>query len=374
MIGSYQSVTCHYDRNQAKSTPRQIGFTLIEMMIGMGLGLTVVAGLITVFQGNKQSSELNQAMADMQENVRYAFDALGRDIRMAGFQGCALSSEATATIKASDAPTSNFYLSSLSGSHVGDGKNWEPVPPPTFKYPEAIEVVANTDALSIQFGNQELFNVQAMSNSSSDVVLDALPETIAAGDYVLISNCQTADLFRVTAINNATLKHDSSLNQGSATLSTAYGQGDSANLATLMKFEANVYFLANTGRKNQSGDDITSLYRQTLPFDSPPQEMVEGVEQFRIKFGIREEKSDDLQWGSAKDVAGEFEKVQSVQIGLLMASYERLLPANDAKSYFVAGDLVVPETANGTLNTPTHAADKRFRLSFNTTINVRNRR
>lgn len=355
--------------------PQQCGFTLVEVMIALALGLVLISGLVTVFQGNKQSSELNQAMAEMQESARFALDALTRDARMAGFQGCALASDSSAKVIASDAPTDNLNLSALTGSRIIGTKNWDPPPPLTFTIPTAgIEPVVGSDVLSLQFGNQEIFNVLPMPNAGADIVLSEAPTTIEAGDLLLVGNCQVADLFRATAVNDATIKHGSLLNQGTANLSIAYGQGGANNLSMLTKFEANVYFLANTGRKNKSGDEIISLYRQTLPFDQPPQEMIEGVEQFRIKYGIREEGTNSIMWGNASDVAGDFDRVHSLQIGLLMSSYERLAPAADNKSYIVAGDLVMPSQSTGAAGDPTHAGDRRFRLAFNTTINIRNRR
>jgi len=80
------------------------GVSLIELLIAMTLGLILLAGMIAVFSGNKRSSELNTAMANIQENARFALSALGKDIRMAGFQGCLDSRRGRMIVKSVDAP------------------------------------------------------------------------------------------------------------------------------------------------------------------------------------------------------------------------------------------------------------------------------
>ncbi len=64
---------------------RQSGLTLIELMIAIALSLLVLAAILQLFIGTKQSYNLQEGMARMQENGRYAVDLLAQDIGMAGF-------------------------------------------------------------------------------------------------------------------------------------------------------------------------------------------------------------------------------------------------------------------------------------------------
>lgn len=66
----------------------QGGFSLIELMIALLLGLIVILGAITVFLSNKQSYRTNVALGQVQENARVAFDLIARDVRQAGLTGC----------------------------------------------------------------------------------------------------------------------------------------------------------------------------------------------------------------------------------------------------------------------------------------------
>ena len=56
---------------------RAAGFSLVEMMIAMVLGLIVVAGLIQVLLANRKSYQLQQGTNILQQNVRFASDRIG---------------------------------------------------------------------------------------------------------------------------------------------------------------------------------------------------------------------------------------------------------------------------------------------------------
>ena len=64
------------------------GFTLIELMVAMVLGLIVVAGVISVMLSNKRSYRTNEGLAQVQESARTAFELMARDIRQASGNGC----------------------------------------------------------------------------------------------------------------------------------------------------------------------------------------------------------------------------------------------------------------------------------------------
>lgn len=64
---------------------RQYGFTLIEIMVASVLGIVILAGVMQIYFGSKQSFHLQNQMAELQQNQRIALEFLTRDIRMAGF-------------------------------------------------------------------------------------------------------------------------------------------------------------------------------------------------------------------------------------------------------------------------------------------------
>lgn len=64
------------------------GFSLIEVMLALGLGLLLVLAGGRVFIGALQSWQAQEAAARMQEEARFVLQRMARDIRMAGAFGC----------------------------------------------------------------------------------------------------------------------------------------------------------------------------------------------------------------------------------------------------------------------------------------------
>ncbi|NVK54634.1 MAG: PilW family protein [Alteromonadaceae bacterium] len=63
---------------------RQAGYSLIELMISLVLGLIITAGVIQVFVGTRATNSLNQAIAEVQEYGRYITWRLQDELREVG--------------------------------------------------------------------------------------------------------------------------------------------------------------------------------------------------------------------------------------------------------------------------------------------------
>jgi type IV pilus assembly protein PilW len=66
------------------NTPQR-GFTLIEMMIAMLIGVFLMAGVIQIFLSAKQAYRLQENLSRLQENGRLAMDGITKDMRMTGY-------------------------------------------------------------------------------------------------------------------------------------------------------------------------------------------------------------------------------------------------------------------------------------------------
>ena len=62
------------------------GFSLIEMMIAMTIGMILMVAVAQLFYGNRQTSAAQDAAAGIQETARFAALILQREIRMAGMK------------------------------------------------------------------------------------------------------------------------------------------------------------------------------------------------------------------------------------------------------------------------------------------------
>jgi type IV pilus assembly protein PilW len=63
------------------------GFSMIEMMISITIGLMILAALTGVLASNSRSSKTNDRTSELQTNGRYALDHLKRELRHAGYRG-----------------------------------------------------------------------------------------------------------------------------------------------------------------------------------------------------------------------------------------------------------------------------------------------
>ena len=64
------------------------GLTLIELMVGLAVGLFVSLIAIAVFVSTRTLNVVSNSSARMSENARLAMEVLQDDLRHAGFQGC----------------------------------------------------------------------------------------------------------------------------------------------------------------------------------------------------------------------------------------------------------------------------------------------
>ncbi len=62
----------------------QAGFTLLELLISLTLGLLLLTGIGTIYVGSNQTYRVQEQNARLQENGRYALEMIGRNIRQAG--------------------------------------------------------------------------------------------------------------------------------------------------------------------------------------------------------------------------------------------------------------------------------------------------
>lgn len=357
-----------------RSQRTENGFTLIELMISVALGLILIAGLVTAFLGSNRSSKLNATLTELQESGRFALDTIIRDVRMAGFQGCASISELPAKVRANSAPTENYYDDSLRAYAVDTATSWDPMPHATFNIPTDIGTpVPGTHALSVQFGSSTTYQISPMGSTSSAVTVIGDDVDIATGDLALISDCNSADIFQVTADNANVLQHDAAPNGGDNRLTAPYGQGEELNRSRIMRFQANIYYIGETGRTDKNNSPVRALYRQTLPYTNPPIEISDGIENLRIRLGIEDPDNEGpLTFVSPDNALLETHRVKSIQVGFLMQSYDDVSDENDNRSYEIAGYSIPASDATAT-DGNTHTADKKMRLTFNGTVSLRNR-
>lgn len=365
---------CHPTDKRAR------GFSVVEMMVAMTISLVLIAGVIQIFVGSKQSYRVTEALSRIQENGRFAVEFLGRDAREIGFFGCAdprtiqFHDNVDITKNSYDGVADDYI--DFDGSGSLDAFNNVTADSDTSVLGKAVsdygltvgtgegEVFTGTDIIAIKRsgtcdGGNVVFtglgNTYRYSDTANVKIEDATSCGIDQDSIVMITNCASADYFGVT--NNPqsggskdTLAHGSSLN-AEPKLQGEYGPG-----SEVFNLKSVVLYIGN----GPAGEP--SLYRKRLTAGSTSvvtEELVSGVEDMQITFG--EDTDGDLTpnyyvvGGSVSDI----EEVVALRVELLVRSAEDNI-TQEAQTY----------TYNGSSFT---AGDNRLRKVFTSTIALRNR-
>src|SRR5688572_30122450 len=62
------------------------GFTLVELMVSMGIGMVILAAVTTTFMSQTRIYNAQEQINEMQQNARGALDILTREVKMAGYK------------------------------------------------------------------------------------------------------------------------------------------------------------------------------------------------------------------------------------------------------------------------------------------------
>ena len=61
------------------------GFTLVELMISMGIGMVILAAVTTTFMSQTRIYNAQEQINEMQQNARGSLDIIAREVKMAGY-------------------------------------------------------------------------------------------------------------------------------------------------------------------------------------------------------------------------------------------------------------------------------------------------
>lgn len=357
----------------------QLGLSLVELLISIGLGIFLTWGATQAFLSGKQTYSMQQAVSRIQENGRLAQEFLGFDIRDAGSYGCASSKfvsnynnpVATAKIFAVGFPgtveyqfqNSVFAVNNVSGAPTGDMALQTPLNPPP---------VAGTDILVVRTSSN--LGLEVLSTVPPIVIPTPAPIPtpkkadfanttqitvnnmgLKAGDVLAVSDCTSTKIFIPTNVNPA---------GATATINYNFNQPVMPG-SSVMRLDTAIYYIAN----NASGNP--SLYRRLLDDGATSQELLDGVQDMQLEFGVGPANQVTAyvapnavlagQWDSWNDTdndqsitAGTESRVRTVRYSLLLRSQENLLEAPQTYNYngaaVVAPDNRLRQVSTGTVS------------------------
>ena len=152
------------------SRSRGRGMTLVELMVGLAVGLFVSLIAIAVFVSSRTLNVVNASGTRMGENSRLAMDLLQDDLRSAGFQGCHDPAAALplSVLNAAAAVDAGFLDGTSTGlaGHRGTGTAFSP------GLPAALAGLApaplpSSDILSVRVPDRLSFGLTAVMATTS---------------------------------------------------------------------------------------------------------------------------------------------------------------------------------------------------------------
>ncbi|MBB4818603.1 type IV pilus assembly protein PilW [Pseudomonas alcaligenes] len=95
---------------------RQAGLSLVELMIGLTLGLILLLGVIQVFIASKQTFATNDAMSKLQENGRFGLEFISQSARLGGYLSPGASLDRPLPVEKEDCSINNHCAVNGGGS------------------------------------------------------------------------------------------------------------------------------------------------------------------------------------------------------------------------------------------------------------------
>lgn len=330
----------------------QRGFSLVELMIALVLGLIVSVAIFTLFVSTLKSNKTHDNLSRLQESARYALYQLQNDLRMTGYRSCLGRKGSTADVETAEDVNlisgiqyHNDFDQSIQGFHA-QGSSWTPALDASIS---SASPTQDSDIITVRFATGQGTHLSAiMANGTADIPILSNPDNLTTSDDLIIADCAQSTVFSPTSISATTIAHSSAANT-SDNLGRAYSTD-----AVVMPIKTVTYFVA----PSQDVSNGSSLWRKTNA--DAAEELADNIEQLKILYG--EDTNGDLapdKYVTANQVA-DMKNVIAIKLMLLARTLDDDLSASGQQYTF-----------NGVkVSTPT---DKYIRRVYNMTVTIRNR-
>lgn len=263
----------------------QRGATLVELMVGLVLGLLVVLVGSTVFVGSRQANRTTEGLSRAQETARNAFALIARDLRETGGNPCDSNVLVSNVLNNAQTAPPAWWVNwdrPLQGSDGGQAFDG------AADGTAVGERVAGTDAVITKYITDLTdLTVTAHDAATARFTVNANPHRAQAGDLLMVCNYSQAAIFQASAVGAGTIDHgDSAAADGNCsrglglpTLCTAVGNSYTfAAGSKIGRLTAVGWYIGNNGRADSGG---RSLFRVTR---NGAEEVAEGVSDMQIEY------------------------------------------------------------------------------------------
>ena len=280
--------------NRHHSGIAQRGLTLIELMVALTIGLFLVGAVSALFVNTRNGFDYSNEVARIQETGRFALEAIGRDIRMAGYNGCGRTVQtANVVIGSSGNPLLNFSTP-IRGYEGGV----DPLPTALTSIPVTSTTrppVSGSDVLILIGASNGDIVVQSHNPPAAQINTNI--HSIQPGEILLITDCSKASIFQMTGPtnnnNNATnLVHNTGTGTpGNCTKflgascpgasSYTYKPG-----SMMLRLSSSAYFIGNSTLDNGTRSLYVMELENATGGASSARELLVGVQDMQITYGL----------------------------------------------------------------------------------------
>lgn len=252
--------------------PGQRGFTLIELMISITVGLVILSALVVVLSANSGEAQSNDRTSELQTNGRFALNNLKQELRQAGYRGF--------TWAEPSAPGAlGLPTSSLARACFESGSSYE-------------AFVANL--------RQGIWG----SNGSNPFAANCIPATrFAAGNDVLV-------LRRVAGAPVGALQADAVYFHSSYAVGQMFKGSTAPNFGTIspladFQVQIYVYYISPYTLSANESPLVPALRRLALDANANMVDelVASGIEHLQLRFA-RQETNATTRYFNANDIAG----------------------------------------------------------------------
>lgn len=348
-----------------QSIHRQLGLTIIEIMVALLLSSLLTLGLVQVFTSNSQSFRLNEANSRVQESGRIALEILSRAIRNAGYYGCEPPTGFKNNLDTSHEDFDESLHDFDQSRAVFSGDSGRP--------PSALE---NTDYIRIAGLAGGDLNLKAEDNINSANLKLTDVGGLEEGDIIFITDCLAGDILQIGNVtassgtvgtptgNNVAPANDFTGNDpdgcssNTNCLSAVYGAG-----TRIMKGSLDNYYLAD-----QTDHSEPALFRESA---ANKVALVSGIVDMRVQYGTGPNRT-VTDWQEVSEMTDtEWPQVLAARISILVRSASDNV-VNEPQSVCFPGPTWDGQDCSDASNLEP-MPDRRLYRVYTTTAAVRNR-
>ena len=287
---------------------QQQGFSLVEMMLAMLIGIIIMGGILSVYTNTRDQQRISEDQVNMVTDARFALETIAYDLRHAGvFGGTNIPSLVSCRMGDASCPTAlplatgdchNEWFINIEQPIFG-GEGVIPA-----GYSCILNHQANTDVLVVRYADSNTVDTASL---------------VADATYVR-SNYIGGQLFKGTA--------------------QPVIPDDVGTLTANHQLYSRAYYISNFS--NVPGDGLPSLRRVDLINGPQVQDqlLLPGATNLQVQYGEDLDGDGSIDQFVNADAVTDFTRVYAVRLWVLIKTEQRMEDLNTGRTYIIAGNSV----------------------------------